>query len=275
MAVLAASDWPNREQAQQTHAVHPQAKQTRYFAREFAAHPAVTYTNRALAAGAPVNDLFTAALRSRWPTFAPAEPLPPTLSDGLWLSALADFHQDTAISNTFWPQHEAAWYEAQSELAVIFQHSQLAQFLGRLSGRPLAQAITILPNLVYPALTPVVAPTQLSLFLILPPPKAVGESPPWPFAEDPGWALATACGQLTAYLLADTLAQLDTTQQILLKHAATTLFLEQEIDDAEALAYQLRSRKEQKLPRLPLVVEALRNYLTRPGGRTLIEISNW
>ncbi len=53
-----------------------------------------------------------------------------------------------------------------------------------------------MPNLVFPALTPVVATAGDTLALLLPPPKAVGESPPWPFDEDPGWVVAIAAEQL-------------------------------------------------------------------------------
>lgn len=271
-AVLAASDWPEREQAQEPHAVHPHAKQTRRFVRPFSQHTAVTKTNQVLAENVAVDLLFTAALRCTWPTFEPSEPLPPPLSDGEWVKALADFNRDTAVADAFWPTHEEQWAEARSDLVAIFRNSQLADFLGQLRDRPLARLIAIMPNLVYPALSPALADTKTTYFLIMPPPKAVGESPPWPFREDAGWVAAQAVQRLVGYLLAGTLAELGTVEQATFIQAATVLFLEQELDETESQAYLVRCTREFRLPELPEAVATLREYLAVPDGRTLLDL---
>jgi len=116
------------------------------------------------------------------------------------------------------------------------------------------------------------AETAAVLFMILPPAKAWGESPPWPFGEDPGWVIAQSCYYLVQHFLADELAQMDETGQSLLTYAAVTLCLEEEFDEAEAMTYLVQKKKEQKLPRLPLAVELLRDYLAGRDDRTLSQL---
>ncbi len=258
-AVLAASDWPAIEQVQRPHAVHIHAKQTRQFVAPFRGHPAVTGINQAWLNGVELDEMFSAALRCQWPDFAPIEPLPRVLQIDGWVASLADFAAVSDIATTFWPEHKAVWDTAVTELNDIFQDNRLLQFLSQMRGQPIEQDIIIMPNLVYPALSPVLATAQNKLTLLLPPPKAVGESPPWPYSEGVGWVTAVTCRQLAAYLLADKLAnELDREQRHLLIHAITTLCLEQTLDEFAGQAYLLRTSKEQNLPELPALVEKLR-----------------
>ncbi len=257
-AVLAASDWPAIEQTQLPHATHAQAKLTRQFVEPFRGHPAVAGINQAWLNGVELDEMFSAALRCRWPDFTPVEPLPRVLQIDSWVASLADFAAASNIAAAFWPEHEAAWHTAVTELRAIFQDNRLLRFLGQMRGRPIEQAIVIMPNLVYPALSPVLASARNSLALLLPPPKAVGESPPWPYSEGAGWVTAVTCRQLAAYLLADKLAELNREQRELLIHAVTALCLEQTLDEFEGRAYLLRASKEQNLPELPALVEKLR-----------------
>lgn len=259
-AVLAAGDWPEREQAQLAHATHPHARQTRQFMRHFSDQPAVQGANEVLSNDVAVDELFTAALRCDWPHFGTLEPLPHSWQSGAWVEALAGLAEERAIGR-FWAEHEAIWAEARRDLENIFQDSRLIPFLSRLQGRPVRQRVVVMPNLVYPALTSVLATTEEALFLLLPPPKAVGESPPWPYREDPGLVLAQSCDRLVGYLLVAEVGRMDATEQVLFKRAAVTLFLEQAIDEAEAMAYLVRSKKEHNLPQLPGVVEELRQRL--------------
>lgn len=271
MAVLAATDWPEREQAQETHAVHQHSKQTRQFVREHRNHAAVAGLNSALADGAMLTDVFSAVLRHSWPNFRPVEPLPDRLRDSTWVNAMADFYRVTAIAD-FWQEHAAHWEEAKEDLVAVFAESRLVTFLNQLRQRPAARAIAVVPSIVYPMLAPVLATTASRLCLILPPAKAWGESPPWPFGEDPAWVVAQTCWHLTAHFMASDLPGLTPTNQALLRHAAVVLCLEQEFDDAEAMAYLVRSKKEQHLPQLPGVTESLRSYLANPESRTLVSL---
>ena len=269
-AVLAASHWPKLEQQQTPHAVHPHSKQTAYLVEPAAGHPAVTILNQGLAQDIPLSDYFSAALRCSWPGFTPQEPLPASPADRAWVNALPGFYQQTDLA-TFWQKESESWQTAYDELSAIFRDSHLSPFLRQLCGEAWAKVV-IVPTVVYPLLKPVLAETAAALYMILPPAKAWGESPPWPFGEDPGWVIAQSCFHLVQYFLADTLAQMDEMQQGLLTYAAVTLCLEKEFDEAEAMTYLVQKKKEQKLPRLPLAVETLRDYLAEPDGRSLLEL---
>jgi hypothetical protein len=100
-----------------------------------------------------------------------------------------------------------------------------------------------MPNIVYPALQPVLAETAATIYLLLPPPKAVGESPPGPLTKTRLGA-GTGLPYLAGPFLADILAQFNPNQQQLLKYAATTLFLEEAIDETEAAGYLIRTKKQ-------------------------------
>jgi len=270
-AVLATSNWPAEEQAQLTHAVHPQAKQVRHFVQPFASHPAVNGANEALLNGVPLPDLFSAALRSTWPGFTPTADLPHVLKINDWVQALADFARDSSIETLFWGPQTAVWQEAQAALQTIFPDDRLLTVLGQL-GHVADTAVLLMPNLVFPALTPVVATAHDTLALLLPPPKAVGESPPWPFDEDPGWVVATVTEQLAPHLLAADLAQLSTDQQPIATYLAAAHCLAALLDDFEAQAYLLRAKKAHHLPQLPALFAQLQEEVLKGNGRALISL---
>ena len=241
-AVFAAGDWPDIEQAKLTHAVHPHAKQTRHYVAKFTVHPAVIWVNQVIERGEPLDDVFTA------------------VSQSIQKEAFDDFQATTGLE-AFWQEHAADWHEAQSDLTRIFEDSQLPAFLNQISDDPINQTIRIMPNLVYPALTAVLVSDFDALTLLQPPPKAVGESAPWPYGEDPGWVQANVCRRLVQFALADTFETLPENQQALLTHAAITVYLETAVDEGEALAYMVRSTKQHSLPQLPRAVEELREKI--------------
>ncbi|MCA9916675.1 MAG: hypothetical protein KC445_01930 [Anaerolineales bacterium] len=270
-AVLAASDWPVEEQRQLTHAVHPHAKQVRHLVQPFASHPAVNGANEALLNGVDLADLFSAALRCNWPDFTPQEALPHVLKIKDWVQTLADFATKTAVATEFWPQHTAVWQDAQSALEQIFSQGDLLAALGQL-GDLVDTAVSLMPNLIFPMLSPVVATREGALTLLLPPPKAVGESPPWPFDEDPGWVVATVAEQLVPYLLPGTLVASDPDQQFMAKRLAAAHCLAALVDDFEAQAYLLRAKKEYDLPQLPALFAQLQEEVAGENGRSLAQI---
>ncbi|MCP4422012.1 MAG: hypothetical protein GY805_35810 [Chloroflexi bacterium] len=268
-AVLAISSWAEDEQNQLTHAVHPQAKRVRHFLRPFSSHPSVNGANEALLNGVALSDLFSAALRSRWPDFTPMAELPNVLKIKKWVRSLADFANDTTVTTQFWSEETAVWSSAESTLASIFSENSLMAILAQLQEQELETAVTLMPNLIFPALTPIVATTDGALMLLLPPPKAVGESPPWPFDEDPGWVVATVCQHLIPHLLAAELAQVDEAQQNVAVHMAVAHCLVQMLDDFEAQAYLLRAKKEHNLPQLPDLFARLQVDIVKGNGRSL------
>ncbi len=272
-AVLAASRWPDHEQMITPHAVHTHAKMTRQYVSDFANHAATEAVNTMLENDQlALVDLFGAALRCSWPMLEASEPLPAAYTNGEFLEQLADFYTDSAVAAFFWSDHNAVWQEAAQDLEQIFQNSRLPDFLSKLIGIDLTQNIIVVPNLVYPALQPIVANTAETLYLILPPPRAWGESPPWPYHEDAGWVMAQSCYALTETLLAGVLQSMDDNQRALLRHAAVTLCLEETANEQEAMSYLVRSKKQYNLPDLPTIVEKMRTYLENPGAGSLADL---
>ena len=261
-AVLAASSWPEREQAETTHAVHPHSKQTKQYVASHRNHQAVAGLDNALDAGVSLHDIFAAAVRATWPDFQPQAPVPAGLDK--WLATLPDFAA-TANLAPFWGNHAAPWDEAIAGLQEILTGKAIIGFLEKLTGQPLPKTVYLMPTVNYPLLHPVLAETADQLYFILPPAKAWGESSPWPHGEDPGWVVIQTAWHLSRYFWASQLAALDEARQTVLIHAAVTLCLEAELEE-EAMAYLVRAKKEHKLPQLPAVVEQLRDYLTRPTG---------
>jgi hypothetical protein len=257
-AILAATIWPDMEQAQERHAVHYQAKVTRQYMRQFAHKPAVTRLNQMLRANMPIYKPFAVLARCNWPQVAPQERLPTTFADGLWLYQAGKLCAEADLEAGLWQPHAAEWDEATAQLAAIFQNVALAEFLGRLRGRPLQREIAIYPNLLYPALQPVVTQTQTTYGLVLPLPKAVGESPPWPYSEGVDWVLATTCQHLLGYVMNGEMKKQAPAQQTLFLHAASVLFLEETMGDSAAMGYMIQAKRQFKLPGLPLAVEKLR-----------------
>jgi hypothetical protein len=257
-AILAATDWPEMEQARETHAVHYQAKVTRQYMSQFAHKPAVTRLNQMLRADMPIYKPFAVLARCNWPDITPEERLPTTFADGLWLYEAGKLAAEANLPEKLWGPNAADWDGATAQLATIFENTPLAEFIGRLRGRPLEREIIIYPNLLYPALEPVVTQTQTNYGLILPPPKAVGESPPWPYDEGVDWVLATTCQNLVGYIMREELKKKVPVEQTLFLHAASVLFLEETLGEATAMGYMALAKRQFKLPDLPLAVEKLR-----------------
>ena len=140
-----------------------------------------------------------------------------------------------------------------------------------LGGSPIDKPVIVHPNLVFPALLPILAETEEAYIFILPPPKAWGESPPWPYREEPESVRAEACHQLCRVALTDQMAALDAEQQKTLRYAVATIFIEQSMDEANAMAYMVRSKKQHAVPKLPIVVEKLRDFLDNPSGQTIAD----
>jgi hypothetical protein len=246
---------------------------TRQYVSDFSSHPAAETINDLLENGELLlADLFEAALRSSWPLLEATEALPDAYTDGVFLEQLADFYTDSAVAAFFWSDHKAVWQEAARDLEQIFQKSKLPGFISQLLNRELTQNIVIVPNISYPALQAVVARTAETLYLILPPPRAWGESPPWPYNEDPGYVVAQSCYALAETVLADVLQPLDSSQQTQLYHAAVTLCLEETMNEQESLSYLVRSKKQHNLPDLPATVEKMRAYLEDPGSGSLSDL---
>jgi len=246
-AVLAASDWPDREQAFAPHAVHAQAKRLRRYLQPWRDHTAVQEVNRALAAGHSPSILLQTALTDFWP-------------------GLDEFAAQTNLADEYWPAQAASWDGALAALQELFQEIRLVPFLRRLPLAIQPQRFVLMPNLLYPALTPLPLELGADWYLLLPPPRAVGASPPWSYDEDPGWVVGMVCAAFAHRLLGAQTPPFADTAVRALTHAFTTLCLEQELDEMEGRAYLLRIKKAAGLPDLPALTERLRAFLEQPEG---------
>ncbi len=266
-AVLAVSAWPAMEQAIEPHAVHMQSKLTRQFLRDkgLAEHLAVLRLNGLLEVGVPLGDVFTAVLCASWPDWQQQYALPNLFSD-IWFEELADFTQQSQIFAELWAEQSEVWAEALDDLEQIYNTAVLSAFMTRLLGRPISRPMIIVPTLVFPMLTGVAVSTAVAHYVILPPPKAWGESPPWPYRDGTDWSLGEACRVLTKHLLAREIADFTPGQCALLQHAAATIFLGEALSPAEEMSYLVRAKRQYKLPQLPAVVQKLRPWLDAREG---------
>ena len=93
-------------------------------------------------------------------------------------------------------------------------------------------------------LDPIIGKAADTTTILLPPPKAWGESPPWPYKEDPIWVVVGAAKGLIANAIAPIVADLTPEQQATIAQAGVALCLEQLFDDFERQAYIVRIKKE-------------------------------
>ncbi len=250
-ASLALTGWPAREQAEKPHAVHGQARLLRKFfaGRAADAHPLIGRIDGRLAAGEPLARIGRDLLDEE--------------------SALAAIARDTGLDD-FWRAQAAVWQAAVIELEAIFAGAPLPAFLEKMSGRPPAP-VHLMPNYLYPALRPLVLPPDTALWVLVPPPPAWGESPPWPFAEGREWLLSQTCRALLDAHLETAGSRLAPRPRTLLVEAATTLFLEQALGAPDGLSYLFQTSRQQDLPELPDLVGRLRQALD--GGQPAAAIA--
>lgn len=247
-SLLAASDWPEREQAAKAYKPHRVAEQAQ---RRFAPHrgqAAVAETQRLVGAGEGLERLYAYALRGDWPA-ALAEGLP-------------DF-KAAAQPEAFWADTEADWTQAEADARVVLARADLAQFLGDLFG-PLDQPLVFVPNLLFPGRQSLAVADSSEVVVCAPPPKAWGTSPPWRYHERPDEVLA---GLAEAFARRLFLSRLADDQAAWQAHAgrfalaAAVLFLRQAEGEAAGDQFMIMEKRTRGLPDLPAVVGALQAAL--------------
>jgi len=235
--LLAAGDWPEREQAQRPYKPHRLAQAARRALAAQRRHPAVAATQ-----GLEPAELFRLALADRWPEPAAA--------------AIADFAASQEVVS-FCAESEADWQAAADDLAAVLARGDLAGFLAGLFG-PLDHDLQVHPNLLYPGWQAVLVETDGQVVLSQPPPPAWGASPPWRYRERPDEVLGAVAEGLAQPLFARSQAMLSTGQTpATLALAAAVLFLRQTEGAAAADQFMLMEARARKLPRLPALVQAL------------------
>ncbi len=254
-ALLAAGDWPDREQALKAYKPHRVAETARRHCAPHRDQPAVQAAADLAAhpSGQGAQQLYAHAAAGTWPAA---------------LAAALPAFSAAAQPDTLWADTAPAWEQAETDLCAVLGQAGLPEFLETVFG-PLSQTLVIYPNLLYPGRQSLAFEANGELFVCQPPPPAWGTSPPWRYHERPDEVLAR---------LATTAAQalferrLPAAHEALRMHAATfavaaaVLCLRQAQDLAAADQFMLMEKKARGLPHLPQVVAALEAALAARAG---------
>lgn len=276
-AALAVTSYPAQAQARRPHGTHAHARTTRKQLITLAEHDAVQAVQALLDEGASLEAMFGLALGNT------AQP------DG-WDAKLHNFQR--AGNLAAWWQSEPGWDKAISDLQEILRDVQLVRFLQSYIGE-INERLVFIPNICYPTDRELALRVGDDLVLIVPPRLAWGDSPPWPYDEDPAHvyrAVLAGYGKLliSEYLRdhADVVATaaekpLPVSEQFKALHPAwedqfislfvagmVAIYLEDHVSTAEANSFILMERKLHGLDVLPGVISIFRRYATeRASGR--------
>lgn len=279
-AALAATSYPQDAQERQRHGTHAHARATRSRMTAFAGHPAVRTLQGLLDEDAPLEAIFMFALLLHLPDGRIANPpawMPPD-----WDAQLNDFYAVAGLAD-WWQNDAAAWQKSLADSTRVFEDIQFKVFLRPFLGEIKRQLIFI-PNISYPTDQELGFRLRSDLVCVVPPRLAWGDSPPWPYDEDPAHVYRAALTQygrlLTGAFLRNHAEQVDAEKPLpvsdhfkaiyptwaeqftsLFVAGLVAIFLEDHVSTAEASAYVLMERKLHGLEILPGVVNVLRHYL--------------
>ncbi len=281
-SALAATRYPDDAQVQHRHGTHAHARATRRVLASFADHEAVRSLQALLDHGAPLEAIFTLALVLRFPDGKIEKP--PRWMPRHWDDQLMRFYAEADLA-AWWHSENAAWQTAIEASSRTFENVQFKPFLQPYLGE-IGERLIFVPNILYPTDQTLGLRFGNDLVCIAPPRVAWGDSPPWPFDEDPAHVYRAAIEQygyilMDAYLRAHAdriveLAQtpLPVTDQYralyptwaeqfahLFVAGAVAIYLEDHVSQAEANAYVLMERKVSGLEVLPGVIHVFRRYL--------------
>jgi hypothetical protein len=280
-AVLAATSYPQDAQGRQRHGTHAHARATRKHVSVFADHDAVRALQGLLDEDAPLEAIYMLALLLRLPDGRIARP--PAWMPRDWDAQLNDFYAVSGLAE-WWQSDGAVWQKSLDDSAGVFENVQFKQFLRPFLGE-IKNQLVFIPNVSYPTDQELGFRLRSDLVCIVPPRLAWGDSPPWPFDEDPAHVYRAALTQygrllISAYLRnhADQVAAAETplpvsdrfrtifptwTDQFasLFVAGLVAIFLEDHVNQPEANAYVLMERKVHGLEILPGVISVLRHYL--------------
>lgn len=237
-ALLAASAWPEAEQAAKPYKPHRVAEHAIRHLKPFNAHPAVLAVQQVVGEGAGLSTLYAQAATG-W---------------GALAGPVSDFAARADLP-TLWADAQADWAQAEADAQAVLARADLAGFLDRALG---GQHRVIYPNLLLPGLRQVTAPLAEGVLLAAPPPKAWGTSPPWRYSERPDEALAAWCEALALAAL----APLHPGRAETLALALTVLFLRQAEGEAAGDQFMVMEKKTRQLKDLPAQVMALETALS-------------
>jgi len=281
-AVLALTRYADEEKARRGHGTHLHARNTRKQLADQADHPAVRALQTLLDRGAPLEAIFTLALMLK----LDGSPLdkPPSWMPPHWDSELNDFYHKTPLQR-FWTSESDSWSGAEDQARQALASAQFEPFLERFVGT-VSDTLVFVPNICYPTDRELALRLNGEIVCLVPPRIAWGESPPWPFDEDPAHvyrALIATAGQMlmlnflrthAAEISLEGQKPLPLTDEFMSKNptwaeqftylfvtSAVAIFLEDNVSKAEADAHVLMERRVTGLEVLPAAITVYRRYL--------------
>ena len=198
-AVLAATNFPSTEQYQP----HNHARMTMRHVMEYAHHPAVKGAQVLLDQGAPLEALYTYALKLSWPELEAVQS--PRWVPPKWDQQLRNFYETTDLAD-IWNNADVDWEKARSESAEILERVSFYDFLRPFVGQVVEQLV-FMPNISYPVGRSIGVRIGGEILTICPPRHAWGDSAPWPMSEDPGHILSTTLADYARLLMLSYLRQ--------------------------------------------------------------------
>lgn len=279
-ALLAATDFPQREWERHPHGTHMHARTTRKHVAPFAAHPAVVIAQHLLDDGVPLESLFGLALSFDAETFT-VESSPAWLPSA-FLPHLRDFLYAADLISLW--QDEPAWDIGLSAIQQVLGNAHIRDFMRPFLGE-ISETLVFLPNLCFPTDREVNVRVGGQLVVIAPPRVAWGESPPWEYKDDPAHLIRAAILGYSELLMSPYLARhadalvnvsktpLPLNEPLLAQFptwaaqfnavfgvAAVAMYLEDYMNKREAEAYALLERKTRGIDILPAAISVLRRY---------------
>jgi hypothetical protein len=293
-ALLAATDYPQREWERHPHGTHMHARDTRRHLAGFAAHPAVVIAQHLLDDGVTLEALFGLALSYDPHTFTLGAQ--PAWLPSAFLGHLRDF-RDTSGLHELW-RGEPDWETGLEAIRAVLGGARIRQFLQPFLG-DITETLVFMPNLCFPTDREVNVRVGSQLVVIAPPRVAWGESPPWEYRDDPAHIIRAAILGYTELLMtpylarhADALVSVSQTplplgEQFLSRFptwagqftgvfglAAVAMYLEEHVSRREADAYALLERKTRGIDILPAAISVLRRFRAEQATGKYREIAD-
>ncbi|MFQ3568500.1 MAG: hypothetical protein SNJ59_16045 [Aggregatilineales bacterium] len=288
-ALLAATRYPDEVQARHGHGTHAHARATRRQVLALRDHPAARGLQTMLDAAVPLEALFALGISWEWPSLS--APKLPNWAPPSWDADCRDFMQRAELP-AWWAGEAEVWQASLLEVQTLLDRALLGAFLERFTG-PIQTRLVFMPHLSYPTNHELALRAGGALLAIVPPRLAWGDSPPWPFEEDPAHVYRAAIIAFGRLLLQDYLraqpevlaaavrTPLPVSPAFAARHptwyeqftalylgGAVAIYLEQHVSAAEAEAFVLMERKVCANTLLPAAIHVLRHYLQeRERGR--------
>ncbi len=281
-AVLAATNYPDKSQERKKHGTHLHARGTRKLVAEHSHHPAVHAMQYLLDQGIPFAPMYSYALRLTWPGLV-ADDMPRWVPPR-WNEHLKHFYELTKLEK-WWADEDPQWQPPLRHLREAFGKVDLYAFLEPFFG-PVMETLVFMPNISYPTDQSIGLRIGGELVVIVPPPIAWGDSPPWPYKDDEALAYRTALSQYMEILMGAFMNQhadvfralaekpLPIDEKFAAKHptwqeqflnlfkaAVIALFLEDSVSSLEAKSFTQYMQKVEGVTVLPGVVSIFRRYL--------------